>query len=147
MWVHLVALAAFVGGHLVLTLLVRPMARDASPDGAEFVRRVGRQFKSLAWASLVLLIVTGFFNLLNEGGSPRIESAWGGVLMFKLLLVLVLIALSIVHDFILDPYGPGATRGPAALAASRSVTAGRVQVSIVVVGVAILLVAAYLART
>lgn len=147
MWVHLVALAAFVGGHLVLTLLVRPMARHASPDGAEFVRRVGRQFKSLAWASLIVLIVTGLFNLLNEGGSARIESTWGGVLMLKLLLVLVLIALSIVHDFILDPYGPGATRGPATVAAARSATAGRVQVAILVVAIAILLVAAYLART
>ncbi len=147
MWVHLVALAAFVGGHLVLTVVVRPMARNASPDGTELVRRVGRQFKSLAWASLVLLIVTGVFNLLNEGGSARIESAWGGVLMLKLLLVLILIALSIVHDFILDPYGPGATRGPAAVAAARAATAGRVQVAIVVVGIAILLVAAYLART
>jgi hypothetical protein len=55
--------------------------------------------------------------------------------------------LSVVHDFILDPYGPGATRGPAAVAAARAAIAGRVQVAIVVVGIAILLVAAYLART
>jgi putative copper export protein len=146
MWVHLVALAAFVGGHLVLTVVVRPMARGASPDGVDLARRVGRRFKSLAWVSLVLLIVTGLFNVLNEGGSARIESAWGGVLMLKLFLVLVMIGLSIVHDFILDPYGPAAERGPAARTARREATAARVQVAIVVVAIVILLIAAYLAR-
>lgn len=147
MWVHLAALAAFLGGHLMLTVVIRPLARNASAEGADLVRRVGRRFKSLAWVSLVLLIVTGFFNLLNEGGSARIESVWGGVLMLKLLLVLVLIGLSVVHDFILDPYGPGATRGPAARAAARDASAQRVQALIVVVTISILLVAAYLART
>ena len=146
MWVHLVALAAFLGGHLMLTVVIRPLARDASPDGADLIRRVGRRFKSLAWISLVLLIVTGSFNVLNEGGSARIESAWGGVLMLKLFLVLILIGLSVVHDFILDPYGPTAGRGPAARAVSREATAARVQVAIVVVGIVILLIAAYLAR-
>ncbi len=146
MWVHLAALAAFLGGHLMLTVVIRPLARDASPDAADLARRVGRRFKSLAWVSLVLLIVTGFFNVLNEGGSARIESAWGGVLMLKLFLVLVMIGLSVIHDFILDPYGPGAGRGPAARAAGREATAARVQVAIVLVAIVILLIAAYLAK-
>ncbi len=128
------------------TVVVRPLARDASPDGADLIRRVGRRFKSLAWVSLVVLTVTGFFNVLYEGGSARIESAWGGVLMLKLFLVLVMIGLSVVHDFILDPYGLGAARGPAARSAGREATAARVQVAIVGVAIAILLIAAYLAR-
>jgi uncharacterized membrane protein len=147
MWVHLAALAAFLGGHLMLTVVIRPLARSASPEQSDLVRRIGRRFKSLAWASLVLLIVTGFFNLLNEGGSARIESTWGGVLMLKLLLVLVLIGLSVVHDFILDPYGPGALKGPAARTAARDISARRIQGLIVAVTIGILLVAAYLART
>lgn len=146
MWVHLAALAAFIGGHLVLALVVRPIARELPSEGAEAARRIGRRFKSVAWASLVLLLLTGFFNLLNEGGSARIESAWGGVLMLKLLLVLVVVGLSVVHDFILDPYGPEAARGPAARAASRERTAARVQIAILVVSLAVLFVAAYLAR-
>ena len=146
MWVHLGAVAGFLGGHLMVTVVIRPLARDASPGDADLIRRVGRRFKSLAWVSLVLLIVTGFFNLLNEGGSARIESAWGGVLMLKLLLVFVMIGLSIVHDFILDPYGSAATRGPAARTARREATAARVQVAIVVVAIVILLIAAYLAK-
>jgi len=146
MWVHLAALAAFLGGHLMLTVVIRPLARDASSEGKDLARHVGRRFKSVAWISLVLLIVTGFFNVLNEGGSARIESAWGGVLMLKLFLVLVMIGLSVVHDFILDPYGPSAARGPATGTASREATAARVQVAIVVVAIVILLVAAYLAK-
>jgi hypothetical protein len=66
--------------------------------------------------------------------------------MLKLLLVLVLIGLSVIHDFILDPYGPGAGRGPAARVAGRDATAARVQIAIVLVAIVILLIAAYLAK-
>lgn len=146
MWVHLVALVVFIGAHVFLGLVVRPLAA-ASPESADLLRRIGRRAKTLSWGALVLLLLTGFFNLLNEGGSARIESAWGGVLMLKLLLVLVLIGLSVVHDFILDPYGPGADRGPATRVAARARTAARVQFAIIILSVAVLLVAAYLART
>ncbi len=145
MWVHLVALVVFVGSHMFLGLVVRPLAAG-SPEHAELVRRIGRRGKTLAWGGLVLVLITGFFNLLNEGGSARIESLWGGVLMLKLLLVLVLVGLAVVHDFILDPYGPGADRGPATRVAARARNAARVQVAIIIVAVVVLLVAAYLAR-
>lgn len=145
MWVHLVALVIFIGSHVFLGLVVRPLAA-ASSDSLDLLRRIGRRGKTMAWSGLVLLLVTGFFNVLNEGGSARIESAWGGVLMLKLFLVLVLIGLSVIHDFILDPYGPGADRGPAARIAARARTAARVQHAIIVVSIAVLLVAAYLAR-
>jgi uncharacterized membrane protein len=145
MWVHLVALVVFIGSHVFLGLVLRPLAA-ASPENADLFRRIGRRGKTLAWGGLVLLLITGFFNVLNEGGSARIESAWGGGLMLKLLLVLVLIGLSVVHDFILDPYGPGAERGPATRVAARARTAARVQTAIVILSVAVLLVSAYLAR-
>jgi len=130
----------------MLAVVIRPLARDASSEAADLARRIGRRFKSIAWVSLVVLIVTGFLNILNEGGSARIESSWGGVLMLKLFLVLVMIGLSVVHDFILDPYGPGALRGPAASTASRAATAARIQGGIVAIAIVILLVAAYLAK-
>lgn len=145
MWVHLMALVVFIGSHVFLGLVLRPLAA-ASPENADLFRRIGRRGKTLAWGGLVLLLITGFFNVLNEGGSARIESAWGGGLMLKLLLVLVLIGLSVVHDFILDPYGPGAERGPATRVAARARTAARVQAGIVILSVAVLLVSAYLAR-
>jgi putative copper resistance protein D len=145
MWVHLVALVVFIGNHVFLGLVVRPLAA-ASPESADLLRRIGRRGKTLSWGGLVLVLLTGFFNVLNEGGSARIESAWGGVLMLKLLLVLALIGLSVVHDFILDPYGPGAERGPATRVAARARTAARVQWAIIILSLAVLLVAAYLAR-
>ncbi|MFZ5861529.1 MAG: CopD family protein [Nitrospirota bacterium] len=146
MWAHLVALVVFIGSHVFLGLVVRPLAAG-TPEHADLLRRIGRRAKTFAWSGLVLLLITGFFNLLNEGGSARIESAWGGVLMLKLLLVFALIGLSVVHDFILDPYGPGAERGPAARVAARARTAARVQSGIIVLSVVVLLVAAYLAKT
>ncbi|MFZ5876002.1 MAG: CopD family protein [Nitrospirota bacterium] len=139
------ALVVFLGSHVFFNLVVRPLSA-ASPESADLVRRIGRRGKTLAWGGLVLVLLTGFFNLLNEGGSARIESAWGGVLMLKLFLVFVLVGLSVVHDFILDPYGPGADRGPATRVAARARNAARVQLAIIVLAAAILLVAAYLAR-
>ena len=147
MWVHLVALVVFIGSHVFLGLVARSLAAASpSPESADLLRRIGRRGKILSWSGLVLLLITGSFNVLNEGGSARIESAWGGLLMFKLLLVLVLIGLSVVHDFILDPYGPGAERGPATRVAARARTAARVQAGIVILSGAVLLVSAYLAR-
>jgi putative copper export protein len=57
------------------------------------------------WLGLITLVLTGFFNLLYEGSSPRMETAYGGVLMLKLLLAFILMGLTAVHDFVVGPLG------------------------------------------
>lgn len=142
MWVHLLAVVTWVGGQIVFILVIRPVlgAPGVPPD---LLGVVGRRFRTLTWLSVVVLILTGAFNILNEGGSARIESPWGGILMLKLLLVAAAFGLTLVHDFILDPYAPTGRRAPAASGSGR--TAG-VQTVILALSLTTLLVAAYLAR-
>src|SRR3989338_20865 len=79
MWIHLLAVVAWIGGLLFFPLVLRPVLR-ALPDAsqpAETLRRVGRRFRTVAWISLVTLILTGAGNILHEGGSARIPAPWG----------------------------------------------------------------------
>src|SRR3990167_7711226 len=116
MWIHLLAVVAWTGGLLFLALVLRPILRalPGASQPAETLRRAGRRFRTVAWVSLIALILTGAGNILNEGGSARIATAWGAVLMLKLLLVAVAVGLTLVHDFILDPYRAPSPRSPAA---------------------------------
>ncbi len=147
MWIHLLAVVTWLGGQIFLVLIARPVLQEGSRamDPPESLRRIGRRFRTVTWVSVITLVITGAFNILNEGGSARIESAWGGVLMLKLFLVALLVGLTLIHDFILDPYAtPRAAGGTRP--ASGSGTARRVQFAILILSLSILLVAAYLAR-
>ena len=101
----------------------------------------------MAWLSLVTLSLTGAGNMLHEGGSARIATVWGAVLMLKLLLVAVAAGLTLIHDFVLDPYRAPSPRSAAApgLPADAG-SAFRVERGILVVVLGILLIAAYLAH-
>lgn len=148
MWVHLVAIIMWIGGQLFIPFVLRPALRDvASAPSTEILRRVGRTFRTMTWASIIALIVTGAANILDEGGSDRIASEWGAWLMLKLVLVAATVGLTLVHDFILDPYGP--VSGQAQATASVLSSGSRVvwvEHAILILSLSILLVAAYLAR-
>ncbi len=111
LWIHLVAAMTWVGGMVVQWIVLGPAFKPApgeSPHGA-LRSRIEERFRKLRWASLITLLITGVFNLLNEGASARMESAWGGVLMIKLLLVAVAIGLTGVYDFMPDRRGGSGT--------------------------------------
>ncbi len=87
-WIHLLAMALFVGGQLVLAIAVVPALRGRDRDG---LRAVARRF---GWASLValgVLIVTGAW-MASE------YSLWDdGTLHVKLALVVLAGALILWH--------------------------------------------------
>lgn len=130
MWVHLAAAVIWIGGMLFQALVLRP-ATAAAP---ELAQRADARFRPWRWLAIVVLIATGGFNLIHEGGSARLESAWGGVLLIKLLLVAIAAGLAGVRDFVV---APGA-RGAAARAGLDAVVLG--------LTLLILLVATYLGR-
>lgn len=102
MWLHLLAAMVWIGG-MVFVLLVLEPGRRGDPGRVGLLEFAEIRFRTIRWVSIVTLAVTGFFNLLHEGGSSRLESSWGGVLMLKLFLFLVAVGLTVVHDFILSP--------------------------------------------
>ncbi len=117
MWLHLVAAITWIGGMLFLWLVLRPIlsSPSAGSDGLATLRRVEERFKTVRWASLLTLLVTGVYNLIHEGGSARLESSWGGVLMIKLLFVAIVMGLSGMNDFLLTTSTEQAVSNPSIL--------------------------------
>ena len=131
MWLHLLAAVVWIGGLAFISMVLAPTLRDPAMRGQAvlLLRAAGRRFMRIGYVSLALLIVTGTTNLFfKSGGSFTAVAAWwptsyGRLLAAKLVLVALVVALSLYHDFVV---GPAATRamqvdslGAAALAVRR----------------------------
>ena len=156
-YLHILSAIVWVGGMLFLSLVVVPVARNMPPAerGALF-GRIGRPFRAVGWACIVLLVVTGAINSAYRGvtweslaSGHLLASDFGRILTAKLGLVTLMVALSIWHDFVLGPASaralerkdPGAPRAVATLR-WRASWAGRVNalLALLVVALAVALV-------
>lgn len=108
---HIVSAAIWVGGMFFLALVVVPVARGLPPvERAALFGAVGRRFRAVGWACIALLLVTGTINTAYRGvtlenlfTAELWTSPFGSTLAMKLGVVAVLLALSVVHDFVLGP--------------------------------------------
>jgi uncharacterized membrane protein len=87
-WLHVLAMALFVGGQIVLVAAVIPALRDRDREG---IRAIARRF---GWASLVALAVLIATGSALAGHDHRWES---GTLHVKLALVAGVAALILWH--------------------------------------------------
>ncbi len=144
-WTHLVAAIAWIGGLLFHRLVLRPAFGRVSLQGkgpeilTGILSRIETRFKTLRWLSLATLMVTGIVNLLNEGGSARMEPTWGAVMMLKLFFVLIVIGLTAIHDL-----GMAAPAGASSEPGRASVWLGDILLAL---GLVIVLIAAYLVQS
>ncbi len=148
-WIHLAAAIALIGGLIFSQFVLAPAARHVTSDSKarEVVRLAGRRFRTLAWVSLIILILTGAYQMLSESGSARIETTWGVVLMLKLFLFVIAFGLLLIHDFIIDPYASSSKdASPASGSPPVSARADTLQKAAIVMTLAVLLVASYLAK-
>jgi uncharacterized membrane protein len=87
-WLHVLAMALFVGGQLVLAVAIVPVLRGSRRDE---LRAIARRF---GWASLIalgVLVVTG-------SAMASHDSFWdSGTLQVKLALVVTVIAMIVWH--------------------------------------------------
>jgi putative copper export protein len=141
MWFHLTAVAAWIGGMLFVTFAVRPAfgRKGASAQEETLRRRIENGFKTIRWLAIIAIIITGFYNLLYEGANARLESAWGAILLVKILLAGIAIALTGINDFILSQ---GSTPG---WAGGGSRTSTLVNHAVLILAVFLLLMGVYLA--
>ncbi len=148
-WIHLAAAITLIGGLLFSQFVLTPVARKTPSDSQsrEVVRLAGRRFRTIAWVSLIILILTGAYQMLNESGAARIETTWGVVLMLKLFLFVIAFGLLLIHDFIIDPYAlPSKDASPASVSPTVPARADTLQKAVIVMTLVVLLVAAYLAE-
>ena len=135
-WIHLAAAITLIGGLMFSQFVLTPVARKTPSDSQsrEVVRLSGRRFRTIAWVSLIILILTGAYQMLNESGAARIETTWGVVLMLKLLLfVIAKSGCCLIHDFIIDPYAlPSQDASPPASSPTVPARADTLQKAVIV---------------
>lgn len=142
MGLHLLAAAVWFGSMAAMRFAVRP-ALQGPVSGLEADRvstRLETRFRRLRWLSLIFLLGTGIVNLIHEGGSARLESTWGGILMIKLLLVGIAVMATGLYDFVLQ--SPGKSDSAVENAPARA----WLETTILVLGLLILSLAAYLGQ-
>jgi len=140
-WLHLIAAAAWIGG---LAALLAVLAPAASSDRTALFGPLVYRFSPLAGSALAVLIVTGLINTWQFVPDLRafVTTAYGRLLLAKLVLVLPLAALGAVNYFVLRPrLRSGANAG---LVLRRLVAAATGEVGL---GVVILLIVAVLTVT
>lgn len=112
--VHVIAAIVWVGANLVLAIAVVPFLRDPALRGPvlALLRGAGPRLSRIGWASLVLLLVTGLFNMHVRGLltvsalAGATTSAIGIASLVKLGGIAVIVVLNALHDLV---WGPAAS--------------------------------------
>lgn len=113
-YLHILAAVTWLGGMLFLVLVVVPWLRRGDRAQAGYLmRETGLRFRTVGWVSFAVLLVTGSVNLWLRGVrfSHFVDPSWlaspfGRAVSWKLGLFAVVLAISVVHDFV---HGPRAT--------------------------------------
>jgi putative copper export protein len=85
LFLHVLAATIWVGGQLILAVLVPVLRRF----GSEAVRAVARRFNQVAWGAFGVLILTGIWNVAAVSGPVSHTSGYRTTLIVKLAVVLV----------------------------------------------------------
>ena len=146
-WLHLIAAVTLIGGLIFFNFVFKPGLEglNAGMEKMELLQKTGRRFRTVTWICLIVLILTGAYNMLYEGGSARIETTWGVILMLKLFLFAITFGLFLIHDFVMDPFASpsGASRNPNK-DTPHVTRASLLQQAILLLTLLILLIASYL---
>jgi uncharacterized membrane protein len=114
---HVLAAMLWLGGMMFLAAVGAPVLRqvDSVSLRAELFKKLGTRFRTVGWAAIAVLLVTGVTNLWLRGFlradvilTPHFWAApFGRMLLLKLLAVLAMLVIQAMHDF---RHGPHASR-------------------------------------
>ncbi len=105
---HMAATVVWVGGLVVLSVLVFPLVQRHLPpeQAAHFWVRLRRRFDPVAWFCLTLLVGTGMFQMSanpNYEGFLVVANTWARAILLKHIAFLALTVLSAYHTWGLLP--------------------------------------------
>jgi len=107
-WIHVIAAVTWVGGNLILAMVIVPHFRQNLPpvQRIKLLTQIGKRFEPVVWVCIVVLFFTGivniFFSVDITSPSP-ISAAFMRTLLIKILLFFVLIILTVLHSMIFAP--------------------------------------------
>jgi uncharacterized membrane protein len=97
LWLHLVGAVVWIGGLAYQTHVLLPAARGgAVAPFADAARRA----RSTTWVAIVVVVLTGFYNVTRLGPIDRVmQSSAGMMVVAKFGLVILAVALAAQRDF------------------------------------------------
>ena len=103
-WLHVVGATIWVGPQFFVFLASVPALRtiDDVRQRLRALRVLTTRFNYLAWAGMILLVVTGIANYFNERDECNCDLSdyrWITVFSIKMTLVIVTVALTAFHSF------------------------------------------------
>ena len=105
--VHLLAAGVWLGGTVALVFAGVPAIRTLQgEERGRAMRELGRRWRPWAWGSMAALVLSGLWLADEHGALNRtalLHTDFGRVVLVKSLLVAVLIAGALLHDFVLGP--------------------------------------------
>ncbi len=103
---HILAVITWIGSMVYSQLAVRPALQTALGDTKSHAVNglMMRNFSLLSWTSLVVVVITGLYTVLDKKDKfTSFTSGPGAVLTVKMILVLALIVIFFLQIFL---YGP-----------------------------------------
>lgn len=98
-WIHIVCAITWIGGMIFLSLVLVPILKKGSfrEQLPALMQSAGVRFRLIGWLALALLLATGIFQLAYRGYH------FSEILKLKLILVVLVIVFSALHDFWIGP--------------------------------------------
>ncbi|HAD03604.1 MAG: hypothetical protein A2091_01645 [Desulfuromonadales bacterium GWD2_61_12] len=106
LWLHAVATLVWLGGIVILLLVLLPAARQVlGADAGKLLGEVSRRFTPLANGAIVLLLLSGAALMVLGNGDSNGGRMWsmGPAMLFKLLLFLLMAAVHFYRGLVLAP--------------------------------------------
>ncbi len=104
--VHLLSATVWVGGTVALVFVGVPAIRKLEGEArATAMRALGRRWRPLGWSAMGVAILSGLWLTEIHGGfnSVALSTDFDRTLILKSVLVVLLCAGALVHDYVLGP--------------------------------------------
>jgi uncharacterized membrane protein len=105
-WLHIFAATVWVGPQVFLAAVAIPALRTVqdAKERARLTRLITTRFGYLAWSAMAVLILTGIGNVFElDDRDFLFDHNWGVIFQVKMTLVLLTIALTAAHSFVIGP--------------------------------------------
>lgn len=106
-WLHIFAATVWVGPQVFLAAVAIPAVRTVqdAKERARLMRLITTRFGYLAWAAMLVLVVTGIGNMYENDLSIDylFDHNWGTIFEVKMTLVIATVVLTALHSFVVGP--------------------------------------------
>lgn len=104
-WIHLLATIVWLGGIIVMVFIAWPALQQGSLAANQWLNI---QRRSVPWinASLVILLITGFYQMTNDpnyNGFLSVDSTWAWAILLKHIAYGVMVIITVVVQASLYP--------------------------------------------